>query len=378
MATDTIRPTGKLFFALISFALVTVVVSGCALASRPQAQPAQPTSLVTQVTSPPAQTNPGIGMSLPDIQMVTTTVRPAVVSVTTQEMSLDSFLRPVQESGAGSGVIFDKQGLILTNNHVVANARNIRVTLPDGRNFDKASVVGRDARTDLAVLKLDGVTAQTDLPVAKLGSSQGVHVGEWVIAIGNALGLDGGPTVTAGVVGALGRSIQESNGSILDNLIQTDAAINPGNSGGPLINLRGEVIGINTAIDSRGQGIGFAINIESAQPIITQLVQAGRVIRPALGVRVATMTPNIAGQLRIPMTSGVVIANVQANGPAAKAGLKATDIVTKLDNAKVTTLQDLMTVLEKKRPGDRVEVAYLRNQQEQKVTVTLDELPSDQ
>ena len=317
-------------------------------------------------------------MSLPDIQMVTTTVRPAVVSVTTQEMSLDSFLRPVQESGAGSGVIFDKQGLILTNNHVVANARNIRVTLPDGRNFDKASVVGRDARTDLAVLKLDGVTAQTDLPVAKLGSSQGVHVGEWVIAIGNALGLDGGPTVTAGVVGALGRSIQESNGSILDNLIQTDAAINPGNSGGPLINLRGEVIGINTAIDSRGQGIGFAINIESAQPIITQLVQAGRVIRPALGVRVATMTPNIAGQLRIPMTSGVVIANVQANGPAAKAGLKATDIVTKLDNAKVTTLQDLMTVLEKKRPGDRVEVAYLRNQQEQKVTVTLDELPSDQ
>ena len=378
MATDTMRPTGKFFFALTTFALATLVASGCALASRPQAQPAQPTSLVTQVTAPPAQTNPGIATSLPDIQMVTTTVRPAVVSVTTQEMSLDSFLRPVQESGAGSGVIFDKQGLILTNNHVVANARNIRVTLPDGRNFDKTTVVGRDARTDLAVLKLDGVTAQTDLPVAKLGSSQGVHIGEWVIAVGNALGLDGGPTVTAGVVGALGRSIQESTGSILDNLIQTDAAINPGNSGGPLINLRGEVIGINTAIDSRGQGIGFAINIESAQPIITQLVQSGRVIRPALGVRVATMTPNIAGQLRIPMTPGVVIANVQANGPAAKAGLKATDIVTKLDNAKVATLQELMTVLEKKRPGDRVDVTYLRNQQEQKVTITLDELPLDQ
>ena len=310
--------------------------------------------------------------------MVTTAVRPAVVSVTTQEMSLDSFLRPVQESGSGSGVIFDKQGLILTNNHVVANARNIRVTLPDGRNFDKVTVVGRDARTDLAVLKLDGVNARTELPVATLGSSQSVHIGEWVIAIGNALGLEGGPTVTAGVVGALGRSIQEPNGSILHNLIQTEAAINPGKSGGPLINLRGEVIGINTAIDTRGQGIGFAISIESAQPIITQLVQSGRVIRPALGVRVATMTPNIAGQLRIPMAPGVVIANVQTGGPAAKAGLKATDIVTKLDNTKVTTLQELMTVIGKKRPGDQVDVTYLRNQQEQKVTLTLDELPSDQ
>ncbi len=378
MRSDTIRPTGKFFLALTTFALVTLVASGCALTSRPQTQPAQPASLVTQVTSPPAQSNPGMATSLPDIQMVTTAVRPAVVSVTTQEMSLDSFLRPVQESGSGSGVIFDKQGLILTNNHVVANARNIRVTLPDGRNFDKVTVVGRDARTDLAVLKLDGVNARTELPVATLGSSQSVHIGEWVIAIGNALGLEGGPTVTAGVVGALGRSIQEPNGSILDNLIQTDAAINPGNSGGPLINLRGEVIGINTAIDTRGQGIGFAISIESAQPIITQLVQSGRVIRPALGVRVATMTPNIAGQLRIPMAPGVVIANVQTGGPAAKAGLKATDIVTKLDNTKVTTLQELMTVIGKKRPGDQVDVTYLRNQQEQKVTLTLDELPSDQ
>ena len=361
------------YLALVGLAIAALVSgSGCALVSeaKPGAAASAPTSIGQ---STPRQTGTApVTDGLPNVAEVAALVRPAVVSVATQEISLDTFLRPVQEEGVGSGIIFDKQGHILTNNHVVANARKIQVSLPDGRTFDNVKVVGRDPRTDLAVLKIDG----SNLPSVVMGDSDKLVVGEWVIAIGNALGLEGGPTVTAGVVGALGRSITEPSGDTLDDLIQTDAAINPGNSGGPLINLRGEIIGINTAIDTRGQGIGFAISINSARPIFTQLLQQGRIVRPYLGVNVATLTPNIASQLGVRMIEGVVVANVQANGPAGKAGLKAADIITQMDGARIKSVKELVAAVQTKKPGDQLKVTYSRKGTEQTVTVTLQELPS--
>ncbi|MBM2827306.1 MAG: trypsin-like serine protease with C-terminal domain, partial [Dehalococcoidia bacterium] len=204
---------------------------------------------------------PAAAPQLPNVADVAAVVRPAVASITVRELALDFFTQPVQQEGAGTGVIFDSKGYVLTNNHVVEGAKDIRVTLPDGRTFDQVKVIGRDPATDLAVVQIQG----DKLPIAKLGDSDGLRIGDWVIAIGNALGLNGGPTVTVGVVGALGRSIGTASGPLHD-LIQTDAAINPGNSGGPLLNMNGEVVGVNTAIDTRGQGIGFAISMASAKP----------------------------------------------------------------------------------------------------------------
>lgn len=366
------HPTGRVKRGLLGLALVALVsTTGCALLA--QAKVAAPPRSAASVAPPP---NPETersraNLGLPSIAEVAAAVRPAVVTITTRELTLDFFLQPVQQEGAGSGVIFDTAGHIITNNHVVENARNIQLTLPDGRIFDRVTVVGRDALTDLAVLKIQG----SNLPVAKLGDSDQLRVGEWVIAIGNALGLEGGPTVTAGVVGALGRSIQEPNSAVLDDLIQTDAAINPGNSGGPLINLNGEIVGINTAIDTRGQGIGFAISINSARPIINQLVQSGRVVRAFLGIRAATMTANIAVQLRLPMTEGIFIEGVQPGGPAAQSGLQPRDIITKLDGRSIKNTRDLQGVLREKRLGDKLQVTLVRESREQTISVTLEETP---
>ncbi|MFH1485085.1 MAG: trypsin-like peptidase domain-containing protein, partial [Chloroflexota bacterium] len=207
-----------------------------------------PAPFNTPTMIPPAKAAPAIA-SLPSITDAVDTIRPAVVFITVRTLSLDFFLQPVPQQGAGTGVIFDAKGYILTNNHVVENARQIKVSLPDGRAFD-AELVGRDPPTDLAILKI----AADALPLARFGDSQKLRIGDWVVAIGNALALEGGPTVTVGVVSAMGRSIDGNTGTLHD-LIQTDAAINPGNSGGPLVNLKGEVVGINTAIIQGAEGI---------------------------------------------------------------------------------------------------------------------------
>ena len=356
---------GKRAFFVFMVALGLLGASGCALIEQGQRSAPSP----APEAASQAASQPQVG-GLPLISEVMEAVRPAVVFITTRQLALDFSQQPTQQGGAGSGVLFDARGYIITNNHVVENADTIQVALPDGRTFDRVKLIGRDPPTDLAVLKIEG----RDLPAVPLGDSDTLRVGDWVIAIGNSLALEGGPTVTAGVVGAVGRSIRVGRGGALDDMIQTDAAINPGNSGGPLINLSGEVVGINTAIDTRGQGIGFAISMNSARPIIEELIKQGRVIRPFLGVNVAGVTPSLAAQLQLSSTEGAVIAGVSEGGPAARAGLQAGDVITELGGEPVKNVRELVATLRRHKPGDKVEVTFQRAGNEQTLTVTLEEM----
>ena len=313
---------------------------------------------------------PIAAQGLPDVVSVVENVKPAVVSIVTESVGVNVFMQRVREQGAGSGVIFDPTGFIITNNHVIEGARQISVLLPDDRSFD-AKVVGRDPLTDLAVLQISG----DNLPAARLGDSDALRAGEWVIAIGNALALPGGPTVTVGVVSAVGRAVPEPSGTVLRNVIQTDAAINPGNSGGPLINLRGEVVGINTVIASEAQGIGFAIAINEARPVVAQLQANGRVVWPWLGVSVQDVTRPMAIQLKLPVTSGVLVQDVQRGGPADRASMRAGDVIIKLDNTSVASTTQLQTEVRKRPIGQDVRITIIRGSQQQVLTVRLEGMP---
>ncbi len=370
----TTRRALRMTMAALLPAALAVATTGCSLVARMPAESAtrSPASgAATPLGSGPApiavERPPVTG--LPNVAQAAAEARPAVVFIATRSLGTDFFLNPVQQEGSGSGFIFDARGYVATNNHVVDGARNIQVTLPDGRSFDNAKVVGQDARTDLAVLKIDGAS----LPLARIGDSDQMRVGDWVVAIGNALGLDGGPTVTAGVVGALGRSIQESSGAVLEDLIQTDAAINPGNSGGPLVDLAGRVVGINTAIDTRGQGIGFAISINQARAIFDELIDKGRVARGVMGVNVATMTAALATRFNTDQKDGAVITGIGNGTPADRAGLIVRDIITNVDGQPIKNQRDLLRNLANRKPGDRITVAVVRGREERKVTLTLDE-----
>jgi S1-C subfamily serine protease len=286
--------------------------------------------------------------------------------------------------GAGSGFNIDSSGVIVTNNHVVEGAQKLSVVLPDGQRFDNAQLLGADPQTDLAVIKVPG--EGKNLPTVPLGASSQLQVGEWVVAIGNALALKGGPTVTAGVVSATGRDEQEpgetrgSTGPILHDLIQTDAAINPGNSGGPLVNMKGEVVGINTLGASDAQGIGFAISIDSAKPVIDALRQgqqvAGRDSGQAyIGIQSLTVTPSIAAANGLSRNDGVVVVNVIGGTPAQKAGLQQGDIIIGLDNTAIADQNDLQTALQQHKPGDTVTLKIDRNGAQTTVQITLGDRP---
>lgn len=324
----------------------------------------------------------GADTTLLDIPAVVARVRPAVVSITNEQVQLDrtneAFTVP---AGVGTGFIYDSTGFILTNNHVIEGARSIRVTLADGRSL-KARLVGGDARTDLAVLKVDA----PNLPALELGDSEDLEVGQWVIAIGNALGLQGGPTVTVGVVSALDRTVQEpaeggGSGPFLFDLIQTNAAINPGNSGGPLLDLQGRVIGINTLVAGQvapgiqAQGIGFAIAIGAARPIADSLEEDGRVEHAYLGVQYTPLNAIVAAQIGAPTTRGVVVINVEPRSPAS-AALQAEDLITKVDGVELDGESALAEALFAKGPGDRVTLTIVRGGAEREVQVTLGEAPN--
>ena len=295
-------------------------------------------------------------------------VGPAVVSIRTDQ-------------GLGSGVIYDSSGLILTNAHVVEGARSIAVRLSDGRRLD-GRVLGRDVGFDLAVVKVDA----SDLPAAPLGSSSDLKVGQFVVAIGNPYGLDS--TVTTGVVSALNRPISEGQQSYAQPMIQTNAAINPGNSGGPLVDLQGNIIGINTLVAAPqgypAQGLGFAVPVDTAKRIAPQLAQNGKVTQsgqPYLGVAVTDAGPtaqasarNGRGQSPVgDSTQGARLQRVEPNGPAANAGLKDGDIITKFDGKNVYSGDDFLQNLVLKRPGDNVSVEVNRAGQTSTYTVTLGE-----
>src|SRR5438309_6596099 len=279
--------------------------------------------------------------------------------------------RPREDTRAsGSGVTVDPRGYILTNNHVIENAQDITVRLSDGRKFT-AKLVGRDPKTDLAVLKVD---APALLPVAELGDSDQLRVGQWAIAIGNPFGLD--RTVTVGIVSATARN--RVGVATYENFIQTDASINPGNSGGPLLNLDGKVIGINTAIVAAGQGIGFSIPINQAKAVMAQLIARGRVVRGWLGVVIQDLTDELASSFGVREHEGVLVADVMKGGPAETAGLRAGDVVVELNGTRIHEVPDLQRHIANVAPGQRVRLGVVRDGAPQRITVIVAEMPAEE
>ncbi|WP_303673956.1 trypsin-like peptidase domain-containing protein [Vampirovibrio chlorellavorus] len=272
-------------------------------------------------------------------------------------------------TGNGSGMILSKDGYILTNNHVVSTADKMTVTLNDGRQFP-ARLIGRDAVSDVAVIKID---APNLVPVS-LGTSDKLRPGEWVIAIGSPLGFD--HTVTLGIVSALSRRVPDLNTNM--SFIQTDAAINPGNSGGPLVNLKGEVIGINTAISGRGQNIGFAIPVDTVKPIADTLIAGKQVIRPWVGISMVDLNPDLAKHVGLPPeTQGVVIAQVMQNSPAYKAGLMQGDVIQKIDGKLATKADVVQESIRQKPISTKINLEILRNGHRIQVGVLSEPLPTN-
>lgn len=283
-------------------------------------------------------------------------VLPAVVSINIRRIEYDQFNEPVPKAGMGSGVIVDRRGYILTNNHVVEGAEVIKVTLPNERAF-RAILVGGDPFTDLAVLKIEG----KNLPVASLGDSTRLAVGETVAAIGSPLWIEGGPSVTVGVVSGLGRSMEEPGLPTLHNLIQTDAAINPGNSGGPLLNLAGQIVGINTALIPSAHGIGFAISVNNAKPVMKALITNGGLARPSLGLTAVSVTPQLAFVNDLPVERGVLVVRVEPGGAAEEVGMRSGDVITAVWGRIVKDLHHLHGFLLGHKAGTPVEVTLNRD-----------------
>ncbi len=268
----------------------------------------------------------------------------------------------------GSGFIVSDDGYILTNNHVVQQADEITVTLLDKEEM-AAEVVGTDPKTDIALIK---IKAGKKLPFVELGDSEGLEIGEWVVAIGNPFGL--GHTVTAGIVSAKARVIGSGP---YDDFIQTDASINPGNSGGPLFNMKGEVVGINTAIIQGGQGIGFATPIHLAKSILGQLKEKGKVTRGWLGVYIQRLTPDMADTLNVPGKKGALVADVTKDGPAQKAGIRSGDVIVSFDGKEVKDEHDLPQIVAVTKPGKDVTVVVIRDGKEVKIPVSVAEMEPD-
>jgi len=288
--------------------------------------------------------------------------------------------REYKQMGLGSGVIIDPEGYILTNEHVVNAADKITVTLPDGREF-KGELKGRDLRSDLAIIKINA----HHLPVASLGDSDILKIGQWVVAIGNPFGFalqNPEPTVTAGVISALHRSLGRSISRERDynDLIQTDAAINPGNSGGPLVNLKGEIVGINVAIFSTSggyQGVGFAIPINNAKRIISRLIAGKKILYGWLGVTVQDLTDELAKYFGAADKNGVLVAKVLQNSPAQKAGMKEGDIIKQLDNKNINNVRELLNIVGKSEVGRKLKLTVLRDKKEKVLEVEIGERPQD-
>jgi S1-C subfamily serine protease len=309
---------------------------------------------------------------------------PSVVNITSTAVSMDFFWGPIPQEGQGSGFIIDKEGHILTNFHVIEGARQVEVTLHNKKKY-RAEIIGRDRSNDLAVIQIKA----PGLMPATLGDSKNLLVGQKVYAIGNPFGLSG--TMTRGIISSL-RPIRNPEGAYIDEAIQTDAAINPGNSGGPLLNSRGEVIGINSMIATGGSnqsaGIGFAIPINTAKAVINDLVTYGRVRRPSLGIRTLAIGPELAQEMGLPADYGVLIMQVQPGGAADRAGLRAGnqhayigntpvviggDLIVAIEGETVSDQQDLANVMNKHRAGDTVTVSIFRGKRKMDVKLVLQE-----
>jgi serine protease Do len=371
--------------AITSAAVGFVLSSGLDM-TRPSHAARPATSVaptLATITPPPAA--PGLGY--PDFATLAEKVTPAVLYVETEEKitgekmrkfheEIDPFFffnpnRPKKEVGAGSGVFISTDGLALTNNHVVEGADVIRVRLANSQDAIPAKVVGRDPATDLAVIRVDGKGPFTALP---LGDSDALRVGEWVMAVGSPLGFS--HTVTVGVVSAKNRSLGLSDAtSSFENFIQTDAAINRGNSGGPLVNLRGEIIGINTLINAAGQNIGFAVPSNTAKAVIPQLKEKGKVVRGYLGVKIQNVDQKKQEAFGLPSTQGAFVSEVSKDTPAAKAGLKEGDTVVAANGTPVKDTRQLIDRVSAMPPGQKVDLDVIRDGKHRTITVTLSERP---
>jgi S1-C subfamily serine protease len=318
----------------------------------------------------------------------------SVVNITSRVITYDFFMRAMPQEGSGSGFLYDAQGHIVTNFHVVENAEELAVTLADGRTFP-GTIIGVDPSSDLAVIQIE--TDDLPQPVT-MGNSDGLRVGEFVVAIGNPFGQAG--TLTVGVISALGRTIQSPDGRFIGEAIQTDAAINPGNSGGPLLDLRGQVIGVNSQIISPNRasaGIGFAVPANTVRRVVSHLIEEGRYPHPWLGVETLTLTPgwlDIFGKAGVdvpPVDAGLLVVEVVRGGPADRAGIRGGDefvrlgraylpvggdVIIALNGEPVTNLQDLNLYMESEtRAGDAIDVTVIRDEQEKTLQATLDERP---
>lgn len=292
-------------------------------------------------------------------------VSSAVVNIAIRQNSQGSYQMPPQEvQGSGSGFLFTPDGFIITNSHVVHNASEISVTLSDGRHF-QANMIGDDPHTDVAVIRVNGA----DLPYAQIGDSDGLQVGQLVIAIGNPYGFQF--TVTAGVISALGRSLRSSSGRLIDDVIQTDAALNPGNSGGPLVSARGEVIGVNTAIIPMAQGLCFAIPVGIAKFVALRLMRDGKVRRGFIGVagQNVVMHRRIVREYGLKSENGVLVISIEGNSPAEASGLRVSDIIIGLDDDVISTVDDLHRLLTEERIMKRMYLGVLRNTEKLRLSI---------
>lgn len=374
------------FLKLLAVIIIVAAVGGICLAKFNYAEPVKKHPEVAAAEGNASSSAATVVIGPSNIADMVEKVSPSVVNIETRVVSTtypnnpffnDPFFREFfgnefnlprenVQKGIGTGFIISEDGYILTNQHVIDQASEIIVNV-NGKEH-KAKVVGQDYEMDLAVLK---IASQAKLTPLRMGDSDQIRVGEWVVAIGNPYGLD--HTVTAGVISAKGRPLS-IEGRIYKNLIQTDAAINPGNSGGPLLNTRGEVIGINTAVNAQAQGIGFAIPINTAKEVLQELIKKGKVVRPYMGVYLQTVDQEIASYLNIE-PKGAIIAGVVSGSPAEKAGLRQYDVIIGIDKEKVRTSEDVQTILSKKKVNDKVMLEIIRDGRTILVTVQLAEKP---
>jgi len=376
-----------LFVALAAFVAGIMFTGGCLLINDLGPWVKNKPELVGNSLVSASDTPPGVNADA--VAEIVSKACPAVVKIDTTTVrgrQADPFLNdpffrqffgnpfgfespPLEEHGLGSGFIISPDGYILTNEHVINGASKIMVTIQGFKEPLRAQVAGSDYDLDLAVLN---VNAGSRLPVLKLGDSSRVKAGNWVIAIGNPYGLD--HTVTVGVISAKGRPVRVENRSY-KNLFQTDASINPGNSGGPLLNLAGEVVGINTAV-AQAQGIGFAIPAKTVDEVLQELINKGKVVRPWLGVQVQPLSEELSAYLGFKSTQGALVVGILPGSPAASAGLEQGDIIIKWDGKEVSTPDELVELIRRAKIGQRVEVVFYRKGKPSSVSIQITEKPA--
>jgi len=362
-------------YLLTSLIIISVLLLGssCVYIQTPQSPPSTPAPDITvpanpEWTPPPVQSQ---SQPLPDFVSVVAKVKPSVVAINTRVTGFDIFNRPFTQEGAGSGwILDDKEGYIVTNNHVIEGAESITVTLADGRTL-QAGVVGTDALEDLAVLKINA----KGLVKIDVGDSSQTRVGEWVLAVGNSLGL--GITAKEGIVSRTGVSVPVSSAQTLEDLIETSAAINPGNSGGPLVNMKGEVIGVTSVkIATVGvEGMGYAISTKTAIPTIEELVRKGYVVRPWLGVAVRNIDEFLAFRYDLSVDKGAFVTQVAPGSPADKAGIEPGDVIVGFDDGEINNAQELIKAIHSSAVGQRVEITFWRGDVRKTAATTLTESP---